>query len=128
MKTRTQKTLTAAAVILLLILMASCTAVRVQESQFPTARQIWTSVRPLAVMGSVAVQGAEVEIVRLDEALIAGDRTALRVVQVETVERAANEGLRLRVLAGEISQGVSDYLASRNAIFVELLLKIRGEQ
>ena len=128
MRTRTQKTLTAAAVVLLLTLMAACTAVRVKESQFPTARQIWTSVKPLALMGSVTVQGAEVEIIRLDEALTAGDRTALRVVQVETVERAANEGLRLRVIAGEISQGVSDYLASRNAIFVELLLKIRGEQ
>jgi cytochrome c556 len=124
--TKTQKVLTAAVAVLVLLLALSCAGIKTRESQFPLARQVWTSVKPLAELGAPRVPFSAEEVSKLDSALQESSRELLSQVSVVLVRDAADAGVDVRTESNELTPEVGRVLKGRNVMFADLLVRIAG--
>lgn len=110
--------------ILILVLLTSCMATRVEESTLvPALHNAWVGVRS-DIMQSKNPPLADIKL--MDEAIELGDRAILRQVDLGTLEDHAIYGIQVRVIRGEIGEGVAASLRERFRLFSESCYKLTG--
>lgn len=111
---------------LLALLVASCTANRVQDrTLLPAVQSAWPGVREEIEAAPPAVEVSAVELDLVEERLMSGQRVRIRQIEWLPLEVAAQAGIEQQILDGVISEGVALSLRERLDRFRDALLELQ---